>query len=81
MTVEIAPAVIEKQKMLDFAHTYDNIPLHTDEEYANIIEHASNLIADYYADYEDALCADELADYNRDKKSLATEERERHGQC
>lgn len=34
MTVEIAPAVIEKQKMLDFAHTYDNIPLHTDEAYA-----------------------------------------------
>lgn len=34
MTVEIAPAVIEKQKMLDFAHAYDNIPLHTDEEYA-----------------------------------------------
>lgn len=34
MAVEIAPAVIEKQQMLDFAHTYDNIPLHTDEEYA-----------------------------------------------
>ena len=34
MAVEIAPAVIEKQKMLEFAHTYDNIPLHTDEEYA-----------------------------------------------
>ncbi len=34
MTVEIAPAVIEKQKMLDFARLYDNIPLHTDEEYA-----------------------------------------------
>ena len=34
MTVEIAPAVIEKQKMLDFARTYDPIPLHTDEEYA-----------------------------------------------
>ena len=34
MSVEIAPAVIEKQKMLDFAHNYDNIPLHTDEEYA-----------------------------------------------
>ena len=34
MTIEIAPAVIEKQKMLDFANTYDNIPLHTDEEYA-----------------------------------------------
>lgn len=34
MTAEIAPAVIEKQKMMDFAHTYDNIPIHTDEEYA-----------------------------------------------
>lgn len=34
MTVEIAPAVIEKQKMLDFARIYDNIPLHTDEAYA-----------------------------------------------
>lgn len=34
MSVDIAPAVIEKQKMLDFARTYDNIPLHTDEEYA-----------------------------------------------
>ena len=34
MSVEIAPAVIEKQKMLDFAYNYDNIPLHTDEEYA-----------------------------------------------
>ncbi len=31
---EIAPAVIEKQRMLDFALKYDNIPLHTDEEYA-----------------------------------------------
>lgn len=34
MTVEIAPAVIEKEKMLDFAKTYDPIPLHTDEDYA-----------------------------------------------
>ena len=34
MTVEIAPAVIEKQKMMDFARTYDPIPLHTDETYA-----------------------------------------------
>lgn len=34
MTVEIAPAVIEKEKMIDFALIYDNIPLHTDEEYA-----------------------------------------------
>ena len=34
MSVDIAPAVIEKAKMLDFAELYDNIPLHTDEEYA-----------------------------------------------
>ena len=34
MSVEIAPAVIEKQKMLDFAQVYDNIPLHTDAAYA-----------------------------------------------
>ena len=34
MTVELAPAVIDKEKMLDFAREYDNIPLHTDEEYA-----------------------------------------------
>ena len=32
--VEIAPAVIEKEKMLDFARLYDSIPLHTDEAYA-----------------------------------------------
>ena len=34
MSVEIAPAVIEEQKMLDFAHTYDHNPIHTDEVYA-----------------------------------------------
>ena len=34
MAVELAPAVIEKQKMLAFAKEYDNVPLHTDEEYA-----------------------------------------------
>ena len=34
MTADISPAVIEKEKMIEFALTYDNIPLHTDEEYA-----------------------------------------------
>lgn len=34
MTVEISPAVIDKEKMMAFARDYDNIPLHTDEEYA-----------------------------------------------
>ena len=33
-TITLAPAVMEKEKMLDFARLYDNIPLHTDEEYA-----------------------------------------------
>ena len=28
MTVDIAPALIEREKMLTFAHTYDPIPLH-----------------------------------------------------
>ena len=32
--VDLAPAVIEKEKMLAFAREYDNVPLHTDEEYA-----------------------------------------------
>ena len=34
MSVETPPAVIEKEKMMDFARLYDNIPLHTNEEYA-----------------------------------------------
>ena len=34
MSVEIPCATIEKEKMMDFARQYDNIPLHTDEEYA-----------------------------------------------
>lgn len=31
---DIEPAYIDKEKMIDFARLYDNIPLHTDEEYA-----------------------------------------------
>ena len=34
MTVKIAPTVIEKEKMMAFARTYDPLPLHTDEAYA-----------------------------------------------
>ena len=34
MMVETAHARIEKEKMIAFALDYDNIPLHTDEEYA-----------------------------------------------
>lgn len=34
MSVTTAPAVIKKDKMISFARDYDNIPLHTDEEYA-----------------------------------------------
>ena len=34
MAVNTAPALIKKEKMMAFARDYDNIPLHTDEEYA-----------------------------------------------
>lgn len=34
MSADIEPVTIEKEKMLAFAKEYDNIPLHTDEEYA-----------------------------------------------
>ena len=30
----LEPAVIQKNDMIEFANKYDNIPLHTDEEYA-----------------------------------------------
>ena len=45
MTVDIAPAVIDKEKMLEFARDYDNIPLHTDEEYAARFTPFGKLIA------------------------------------
>ena len=44
MTVNTAPAVIDKDKMLDFAREYDDVPLHTDEEYAKTT-HFGALIA------------------------------------
>ena len=34
MSVDIKPALIEKEKMMAFALEYDHIPLHTNEEYA-----------------------------------------------
>ena len=44
MSVETAPTTIEKEKMLAFARDYDNVPLHTDEEYAETT-HFGKLIA------------------------------------
>ena len=32
--MQLEPANINKQDMVDFAKKYDNIPLHTNEEYA-----------------------------------------------
>ena len=34
MKVDTEPALIRKDQMIEFAKDYDNIPLHTDEEYA-----------------------------------------------
>ena len=31
---DLEPVEIQKQKMMDFAREYDNLPLHTDEDYA-----------------------------------------------
>ena len=44
MTRDIAPVVIEKEKMLSFARVYDPLPLHADEEYAKST-HFGQLIA------------------------------------
>ena len=33
-SVDLDPIKIEKERMMEFARLYDNIPLHTDEEYA-----------------------------------------------
>ena len=44
MTVNISSAVIKKDKMMAFARDYDNIPLHTDEKYAEST-HFGKLIA------------------------------------
>ena len=44
MSVEVAPAVIYKDKMLAFAKEYDDLPMHTDEEYAKTT-HFGKLIA------------------------------------
>lgn len=43
-TIQIAPVVIDKEEMIAFAKRYDNIPLHTDEEYAKTT-HFGQLIA------------------------------------
>ena len=34
MTVDTEPVVIKKEKMIAFAHDYDPLPLHMDEDYA-----------------------------------------------
>lgn len=44
MKKTLEPAVIDKREMVDFAKRYDNVPLHTDEEYAKTT-HFGQLIA------------------------------------
>lgn len=53
----------------------------SDGEYSNALTHASDLIADYYSDYESALCDDAFSDYKRDSKYILDELKERNGQC
>lgn len=44
MQTDVSPVIIDKQKMIDFAKEYDNIPIHTNEEYAKKT-HFKKLIA------------------------------------
>ena len=64
---QIAPATISKNDMVDFAKKYDNIPLHTDEEYAkstifgNLIAPGVMSFMSVWAKYlENDLAGDEL---------------------
>ena len=34
MSIDIDPIEIKEDEMLDFSYKYDNVPLHTDKEYA-----------------------------------------------
>lgn len=34
MSIDIEPIEIKEEEMLDFSYKYDNVPLHTDKEYA-----------------------------------------------
>lgn len=38
--IEIAPAVVEEREMLEFSRRFNNIPIHTDEEYAKTTKFA-----------------------------------------
>lgn len=55
------------QNLLDQLIEQEHLDL-SDEEYKQVIEGASALIADFYADYEDALCADAFKDWSLDNK-------------
>lgn len=48
-----------------------------DAEYADVVRIAADYIADYYADYEDSLCADALVDW----RNSHDEDNERRGLC
>lgn len=44
MAVDVSPVTVEKEKMIAFAMDYDNIPLHTDEEYAKKTPFISHIL-------------------------------------
>ena len=44
MQVQTAPAAVSRQEMLAFSRQYDNVPLHTDEDYAKAT-HFGQLLA------------------------------------
>ena len=60
MTVQIPPALIQKEKMLDFARNYDNIPLHTDEEYAKAVDEFNALGLSGFLQQSDSVGKDKI---------------------
>ena len=44
MQIQTAPAAVSRQEMLTFSRQYDNVPLHTDEDYAKAT-HFGQLLA------------------------------------
>lgn len=68
------------QENLDKLIVQEHLDL-SDKDYADILDKASALIANFYADYEDALCADAFADYKGDVKYTLMNLKERNGEC
>ena len=46
--IEIAPAVVEEEEMLAFSRRFNNIPVHTDAEYAKTTKFGAALFVNMF---------------------------------